>query len=271
MIVQSAPPGAPHFIIRQVDHTRTSGQLARAFGNAAFSPPVPRDLVIYTVEHHDEGWAAIDALCEQSPSTGLPYHLTETPLPYLIQTSQGSPDFNEQYHPFCGLLSSMHTYGLYNGRYGLSDFIFVDKIPAEYQPAVKMMLARELKRQNRLREMIWADPVSRSWIEHQALFDNYKLLQFFDTLALYFQMTHAEARTQTRFLNVPDGKGSDHTITITPLSDGTYVLSPWVFETETLEIVVEGRYMVPQPPGTDLKAIFASTPSQKQMYRLTCN
>jgi hypothetical protein len=269
MIVQSAPSGLPRFVIEQVDHARTCGQLARAFGNSEFKSPVPRDLVIYVVEHHDEGWAAIDSRCEQSPDTGLPYHLTETPLPYLIQTSQGSPDFNEAYHPFCGLLSSMHTYGLYNGRYGLSDFIFIDKIPPEYKPAADAMLIRELERQNRLKEILRSDPVSMPWVEDQALLDNYKLLQFFDTLALYFQTTHPESRTKGRFLNVPDGKRRDHTISISPRSDGTYVLTPWVFATATLEIFVEGRYIAPQPPGTNLKVLFESTPKQKQFYRLT--
>lgn len=107
MIVQSSPEGQPHFVIEQIDHARSCGQLARAFGNADFLPPEPRDLIIYLVDHHDEGWIPIDALCELSPITELPHHLTQTPIPYLIQTSKGSPDFNENYHPYCSLLSSI--------------------------------------------------------------------------------------------------------------------------------------------------------------------
>ena len=42
MIVQTAAPGRPHFIIRQTDHARMSGQLALAFGNARFAPLEPR-------------------------------------------------------------------------------------------------------------------------------------------------------------------------------------------------------------------------------------
>lgn len=268
MIIQSAPPGAPHFAIEQPDHTRTCGQLARAFGNDDFAPPHPRDLVVYIVEHHDEGWIPIDALREPSPVTGLPHHLTQTPLPYLIQTSKGSPDFNERYHPYCGLLSSMHTYGLFNGRYGLSDFIFIDKIPPEHKAAAEAMLNAELERQARLKAALAADPATRAWVEERALFENYKLLQFFDTLALYFHTTHPEARKETRFLNAPDGKGRDHTLTICPRGDETYSLSPWPFAGDSLEVSVEGRYITPQPPGADFQAIFAQTPKQKQFYRL---
>lgn len=268
MIIQSAPPEQPHFAIEQPDHTRTCGQLARAFGNQHFAPPHPRELVIFTVEHHDEGWAAIDALVEQSPVTGLPHHLTQTPIPYLIRTSKGSPDFNEQHHPYCGLLSSMHTVGLFNGRYGLSNFVFIDKIPPEHKAAADALLAEEVQRQERLKAALAADPATRPWVEEQALFNNYKLLQFFDTLALYFHTTHAQARTEGRFLNVPDGKGNDHTIIVQPQDDGTYRLTPWVFATDALTVFVEGRYTTPQPPGTDLRAMFEQTPKQKQVYHL---
>ncbi len=270
MIIQSAPPGQPHFAIEQPDHTRTCGQLARAFGNQNFAPPHPRELLIFTVEHHDEGWSPIDALREPSPLTGLPHHLTQTPIPYLIRTSKGSPDFNEQRHPYCGLLSSMHTVGLFNGRYGLSDFIFINKIAPEHKAATDALLTEELQRQERLKATLTADPATRPWVQEQALFTNYKLLQFFDTLALYFHTTHAEARTPARFLNVPDGKGNDHTLTIQPRSDGTYCLTPWVFAEDHLNIFVEGRYITPQPPEADFRVIFEQTPKEKQVYQLIC-
>ncbi len=271
MIVQSSPEGQPHFVIEQIDHARSCGQLARAFGNADFLPPEPRDLVIYLVDHHDEGWIPIDARCELSPITGLPNHLTQTPIPYLIQTSKGSPDFNENHHPYCGLLSSMHTYGLFNGRYGLSDFVFIDNIPAEHRAIADAMLADELARQERLKTILSADSATKAWIDEGALLRNYKLLQFFDTLGLYFHMNHADHRQESRFLNVPDGKGSDHTVVIYPRGDGSYVLTPWVFAEESLEIVAMGRYITPQPPETDFKELFVNTPKEQQVYRLVRN
>ncbi|MDX1378088.1 MAG: DUF3891 family protein, partial [Anaerolineales bacterium] len=105
MIIQTSLEGKPKFVIEQADHARMSGQLSKAFGNNAFATPVPRELLTYIVAHHDEGWVSVDALREQSPETGLPHHLTQTPLPYLVKTSKGSPDFNEANHAFCGLLS----------------------------------------------------------------------------------------------------------------------------------------------------------------------
>jgi hypothetical protein len=268
MIIQTAPSGQPHFVIEQPDHTKTCGQFAQSFGNDQFAKPVPHDLLIYIVSHHDEGWQEIDALCEQSPVTGMPHHLTQTPLPYLVRTSIGSPDFNEKQHAFCGLLSSMHTYGLFNGRYGLSDFVFIDKISVEHKGAVQAMLNAELARQARLKAQLAANPASAGWVEDAALFDNYKLLQFFDTLALYFHMNHESLRKETSFLNVPDGKGGNHTLTITPTSSGEYTLQPFPFGGDVLEVSVLGRNITPQPIGADLKPIFGAVPKTTQTYRL---
>jgi hypothetical protein len=269
MIIQSAPPGEPRFVIEQTDHARSCGQLVRAFGNDRFRVPVPAELLIFVVEHHDEGWLPVDSLREQSPVTGLPHHLTQTPLPYLLQSSQGSPDFNQKHHPWCGLLSSMHTWGLFNGRYGLSDFLFIDNISAENKPAADRMLANELARQAQLQATLAADPATHPWLAEAALFDNYKLLQFFDTLGLYFHTTHAAHRVPGTFHNVPDGRGSDHTITITPQPDRSCWLDPWPFAGDVVDFSVEGRILTPQPAGTDFRPIFATTPRQQQQYRLT--
>jgi len=267
MIIQITTESNPNFVIEQADHARMSGQLAESFGNANFNSPVPHDLLNYIVAHHDEGWESVDALREQSPTTGLPHHLTQTPLPYLVKTSKASPDFNEAHHAFCGLLSSMHTYGLFNGRYGLSDFIFIDKIAPDNKQAVTDMLDAELERQARLKSQLASQAELAAWVEEAALMNNYKLLQFFDTLSLYFHMTHAEVRDESKFLNVPDGKGTDHTLSIKPI-DGAYALAPFPFKGSEITVAVEGRYLTAQPPGTDFKPIFESTQKEKQVYKI---
>ena len=145
MIIQTTPENTPHLVIIQTDHALMSGVFAAAFGNAEFAPIYPAEAMIYVSGHHDEGWAPIDARVEQDKNTGLPYHLTATPLPYLVQTSAGSPAFNEAHHPYSGIMSSMHTYGLFHGRYGLSDKIFINLVPAEHKTAVSDMLQAELE------------------------------------------------------------------------------------------------------------------------------
>lgn len=268
MIIQSAEPGQPHFVIQQIEHARMSGDFARAFGNDTFAPPEPRALMEYIVSHHDEGWAEVDRAQTRDPRTGLPYHLTQTPLPDLLKTGPRSPDFNEAHHPFCGLLSSMHTYGLYHGRYGLSDKIFINHIPPEHKDAVTQMLQGELDRQARLKAHLAADPATAGWVDDQALFVNYKLLQFFDTLALYFHMTHEAARTESHFLNVPRSRTEDVRLTIRPEGNGRCRLSPYPFRPESLTVSVQGRYLSPLPEGADVQAALRDAPPATQTYQL---
>ena len=236
-----------------------SGQIAAAFGNEDFASPSPYEPMVYVAAHHDEGWQPIDARAEMDEQTGLPYHLTQTPLPYLLQTSVGSPEFNAAHHPYSGIMSSMHTYGLFNGRYGLSDKIFIDLVPSEHKASVQNMLDTELIRQAQLTEQLSADPETAVYATSEALFHNYKLLQFFDTLALYFHMSHEAARGESHFLNVPRAVGDDVTLTVKPVKPGTYHLSPYPFQEDNLALSYRGRWMRPQPIGTDLKALMNET------------
>jgi hypothetical protein len=257
MIVQTASPGKPNLIILQTDHADTCGQIAVAFGNERFAPPEPREPMLFVAAHHDDGWIPVDALVEMDVNTGLPYHLGQTPMPLLLQTNAGSPAVNEQYHPYSGMMSSMHTVGLYYGRYGLSDKVFINTVPGYHRTATENMLMAELERQDRLKEILEADPETAVLIQDKVLFHNYKLLQFFDTLGLYFHMIHEEGRGASTFQNVPQAVGDDVTITINRIEAGVYTLSPYPFCTAPLTIHYQARPLTPQPAGTDLKTLLA--------------
>src|SRR5712664_311433 len=188
MISQTAPEGEPHFVLTMAEHTEMCGQMARAFGNDRFEPPAPFDEVVYIVENHDRGWDPYDANPGLDPATRVPYIMARTPTPDAVKTNRGSPDFNETHHPYCGLLSSMHTWGLYNRRYGFSQFVVraarntVSIIVADpNRPMVDKMLADEVARQERLKLELAKSPATRPWIEEKHLFQNYKQLTFFDT------------------------------------------------------------------------------------------
>ena len=151
MIIQTAPAGEPRLAIMMYEHTALSHQFARAFGNDQFEATQPNDLMFSVVLNHDAGWAEFDRDPGTDPATGLPYNLIETPAQYITVTSRLSPEFNERQHPFCGLMSSMHSWGLYNGRYGLSNMVLIDKIPPHDRPLAQRMLDGELDRQKRLK------------------------------------------------------------------------------------------------------------------------
>jgi hypothetical protein len=221
----------------------------------------------HLVTHHDDGWDVVDAEIGRDAETGLPWNLVKTPLPQVVKSSSRGPDLLEAFHPYCGLLSSMHSYGLYHGRYGLSDKVFMKMIPAEHRPAVEDMLAREVGRQERLKAKLKADPAFAPLVEEQALFSNYKLLQFFDTLALYFNCTHEGARGVSTFANVPRQVGDDVTIKVSRVEAGVYRVAPYPFAAEGLDVVCAYRRLAPQAEGVSMTEALAAAPLELETVR----
>ena len=245
MIVQTAPLGAKHFAITMAEHTELAGMYARAFGNNEFEPVAPRDLMFYVVDHHDQGWSSLDAAPGTDLRTGLPVNQVDTPLEDIANPSTASPELNERHHVFCGLLSSIHSGGLYNGRYGLSDKVLIDAIPASDRPLVARMLDEEMVRQSRLNARLAANPETANWVEQGRLFQNYMQMRFFDTLALDFDRIHKSDRGETRVATGHDHARRDATITLRPAGDATYALSPFPFTRDPVEFQYSGRYIEP--------------------------
>jgi hypothetical protein len=268
VIVQSGPDGGPHFVMTMDQHTAFAAALAEHFGNAEFDAPRPRDLFLYTVAQHDAGWRELDARAPRNPETGMPYHLVETPRDELVITSGASPDFNSQRHPYCGLLSSMHSWGLYNGRYGMSDKVLVEGLQGEDRARAARMLEGEERRQASLKEQLRGDPDTARWVDDAPLMQNYKLLQFFDTLALYFHCAAEGKRAATTFSHVPRNAGDDAEIAVTPEGDGAYGFAPWPFDVEELSLSFEGRELLPAEGVNSLAAAIDAAPEARQTVHL---
>jgi hypothetical protein len=245
VIIQTAPSGTPRLAISMCEHNVLCLQFAHAFGNSQFESLSPADLMIHVISHHDAGWIDFDRNPRIDPATGLPYNLVDTPPEFITTTSRLSPDFNQRQHPYCGLISSMHSWGLYNGRYGLSKLVLLDKIAAKDRPLADKMLNGELDRQKRLKAELATDPDARAWLDERKIFQNYKALQFIDTLALYFNRIHPSERVEQAFENVPLSREQDATVTIRPAGVNTYLLSPFPFAANGAEFAFCGRRVSP--------------------------
>ena len=246
MIIQTASPGTPRLAVMMHEHTALCAQFARAFGNDRFESLSPLDLMIYVIGHHDAGWTEFDRDPVTDEKTGLPYNLVETPAEHITVTSRLSPDFNERQHPYCGLISSMHSWGLYNGRYGLSNLVLIDRIPQHDRPLAARMLDGELSRQKKLKEEIGKDSRLSGWLDEKKIFQNYKQLQFLDTLALYFNRVHPDERGPQTFEHVPLNAEEDITVTIQPQARGVYALAPFPFAPHAAEFAFAGRRVTPR-------------------------
>lgn len=268
MIVQSATDSGEHFVITMDDHTALSAQFAAKFGNDQFEQVEPHELMLHVIEHHDAGWRELDAAALRDPATGLPYNLVETPAARIIETSVLSPDFNGQCHPYCELISSMHSWGLYNGRYGMSSKVLLNTLADENRDIADAMLDGQIARQQKLKDQLGADTETAAWIEETHLFQNYKQLQFFDTFALYFNCVHESAREEATYAHVPMSATNDTEVNIAPVGAGVYAMDPFPFRGDSIEVSFTGRYIAPVSDGDDVRSALEQAPLETQTARL---
>ena len=245
MFIQSAAPGQSVRAVTMYDHGHFSGQIARLFGNKDFEAPEPFEEVVYAISNHDAGWAAFDRDPATDPQSGVPYSVFATPAPLILPTSSASPDFNQRHSAYAGLLSSMHTWGIYNGRYGFSNAGRLSRISDADKPAVEAMLAREIERQKKLKAELSNSLETARWIEEGRLFQNYKLLQFCDLMAIYFNYTHAAARGVQELTHVPMSPSRDVNVTITPRGGSVYALAPYPLVADGIELAFPSRPISP--------------------------
>lgn len=274
MMIQTASEGEPHFVSTMVEHMEFCSQIGRAFGNDSFEP-VSDPEALYAIENHDRGWDDYDQHPGLDPSTRLPYLMAHTPVDDALRTNSGSPEHNERHSAYSGLLSSMHTWGLYNKRLGFSRFTIPNRksisipISPENKAKVEAMLADEVERQARLRTILAASEKTKR--DDKQILQNYKHLQFCDTLALYFHLRHAADRSDETYIHVPMTGEADASIELKKIDDNTYSLDPFPFGKDSVTLVCRGRYVQPIPAGqepADLGAVLRQLPATSQSVRL---
>lgn len=238
--------------ITQPAHARLAGALARHWGRDSFERPEPRGAVLAATDLHDEGWAAFD----RQPRLGV----DSTPLGF---TGVGPEPWIEIYErgieavtaidPYSGLLVSMHGTGLRRRRYGLS--------PSwpETKPAFEQFVSEQEADQRSLAERLHAEGDGRIstmdleilWTLHQdgqleghtesRLWQNYGLLQAWDSLSLAF-CTSVSGPSSGQRISAPQEPGLVGTsLELDRLGDGSFVIEPYPFGTEPLEVSVPYR------------------------------
>jgi hypothetical protein len=269
VIVQSSPGPGAHLVLTMEQHTATARELAAHFGGTGrFDRVEPVELIVTMVGEHDRGWVEVDAEAPRDPTTDLPWSVYQTPMWISIGTGPRSIDHNERCHPYRGLLSSMHIVGLFTGRYGLDERPIIDQLDTESRALLEPMIASEHRRQDQLRLALAEDPSTAPWLGDDVLMRNYKALQFFDRLALWLQVSHPTLRRPTVLPHVPTTGIEDVPVEIVPLDERLVRLDPFPFDTEPLELALEGRWLAPQPPDTDLARALVTAPVARQPVTL---
>jgi hypothetical protein len=131
-------------------------------------------------------------------------------------------------------------------------------------------LSGELERQKRLKAELATDPRAGDWLDERKIFQNYKELQFIDTLALYFNWIHPSERAEQKFESVPLSREKDVSVTIRPAGKDTYSLSPFPFAASGAEFAFCGRRVRPADGNREggWPAALKQLPTEWEHFRL---
>jgi hypothetical protein len=266
MILQ--PRAADLLLIRQTDHAALSGALAEHWGNAEFAPPQPRGSMVLAATHHDDGWRVWEAAPRVDPRTQRPYQFTDLPLAEHAAFYLTGVDAVAAEDAYAGLLVCLHLSGLYQRRFGIDPGIPVKPLSPEEDRARSEVIEQLAARQQALRQRLAASAVPARLMEEGQVWANYKLLQIFDRLSLYFCTRPPRPLT---LRPAPVGyDGGDAELALEPLGGQQVRVTPWPFDADALPVSVRAS-VVPDRPyrdDADFRAAFAAAPAAELHFEL---
>jgi hypothetical protein len=227
-----------YLLVRQPEHARVSGEIARHLAIAG-APPLDGDIVC-GISLHDEGWSDFDDGCQRLSATpamyssgnvalnaeGKPLSFLEIKAGDFLRAWRASIDSAEAVAPIAGLIVSGHFHRL--GRFGISTGAYSED---DARNVHKFLTSEEQRQCRLLRLQTHSESEVQYWTD---------VLQFCDLLSLYL-CCGAEASVEFPQRILPNGE----TIRLHS-QDGIFVLTPSPFA-RGLELSVEAHSYPPDP------------------------
>jgi hypothetical protein len=240
-------------LISQEGHADVAAQFAAHWGNDAFSRLKPYGSMVFGTTYHDSGHREMEADLPIDVERGLPYFHRNTPLALRKRDADVN---NFQWvrgrDPYASLMVSMHHAGLRKRRYdtvrwapGTRDGYNpppgdADELGVEAAFADLADWQREVAEQLGL-----SDPQARD-----AFWHNYRCLQTFDQLSLYFCCDgyDGDRMKEAGLERAPVAYGSDETADLhfEPTGPNSIRITPYPFDVPSLPISVMARQMTPR-------------------------
>ena len=227
MIVRKDPAGSLT-LIGQTDHSRFVGALAAHWGNRDVAAPAPYDSVVRAATFHDYGWLPYETRPLVDPDTGVPYSFLQVPMTERqLAGYQWALDWMTEIDPYAGLIVSMHRTGLWKGRYGKITHPAGRYDLVTLSPEVEAFVARNEARQAAL----------RATVDAKGVWTNYRLLQIWDLLGLYFCCQEPyEEHVEPVPVSYAGGDDDGVRMTIAPAGPRRVAFTPYPFDVRPLRV-----------------------------------
>src|SRR3972149_5401342 len=106
MIIRADDRGL--MLIRQTEHARLCGEMARSWGNEHFEPVEPLERVAWAAAEHDNGWAEWEEAPRLNPETRWPCTYTDIPIDQHQEIYRRGIGRAIAHDRYAGLLVSLH-------------------------------------------------------------------------------------------------------------------------------------------------------------------
>ncbi|MDH3443833.1 MAG: DUF3891 family protein [Deltaproteobacteria bacterium] len=233
------------YVSTQEDHAELAAQLAAHWGNERFSKLRPYESMIFATTFHDSGYREFEGNPPINAAKGRPYaHREEVPSFEAVELAAyaRNVDWVRSHDPYAGLLVSMHRTGLWQNRYN------VFTVPAmrsrERSAAVQAAKQNlESKQEQFKKELAVQNQGFTNELEY-----NYRALQIFDLLSLYFCCDGYAAEDEFKEYKIAPVRvsyDSDETVELRVLPNGANCVrfDPYPFDVSPLKLFARARIM----------------------------
>ena len=231
MILRETKDGTT-VVMGQTDHSRLVGQLAARWGNDRFSVPQPYNTVARAAAFHDYGWLRYETAPLYDHASGQTPGFRAVPAsPHQIEGYKWCGDWLLADDPYASLIVTMHRAGLWSGRYDAVTHPAHPRFPNLSQE-IKDFVAQSETRQRQSKDTI--DPAQ--------LWTNYRLLQVWDLLGLYFCCQDPyEDYIEPVPLTYSGGRMDGVRLTMKPIDPRTVAFDPFPFATRPCHVQLAYR------------------------------
>lgn len=265
MIVRELLDGSA-LLILQENHADVAAQFAAHWGNERFARLDPYQSVVFATVYHDSGHREMEADVPIDVEKGLPYAFRGAPPAVRRREADAvSAQWVRARDPYASLLVSMHHAGLRKGRYNTVRLWQGDRsrgsagsgssAPGDASPSGLKAALADLEdwQREEMASLGLAEPRARN-----AFWCNYRLLQAFDLLSLYFCCDGYEGDRlkEAALWGVPLSYVSDAEVEIRliPRTANSLQFSPYPFDVSPFHLSAMARVMVPAVSGSEAEA-----------------
>lgn len=243
MVIRDLKDGSS-ILSSQEDHAELAAQFAAHWGNRDFAKLRPYQSMVFATTYHDSGFRDWEGHPPINMEKGRPCGHRETPSStQRLEADLRNVEWVRARDAYAGLIVSMHRTGLWQNRYQTitspkETYGNAFRRP-EIQVAREELEAAQKKEKESLR-------IGSPEFDDQLWF-NYRLLQVYDILSLYFCLDgHEDDRLKAyEVAPVPVTYGSkeETALRIVPTNGHSVRISPYPFDICPLKVSVRARIM----------------------------